>query len=118
MNERGRDYYEVLGIPRDASAKDIRSAFRKLARKHHPDVNPNNPEAENRFKEINEAHEVLSDPDKRAKYDRYGRDWEAYESWERAGRPGRSPFAESGDPEPHVEYRSVNPEDLEDLFGS
>jgi len=118
MNERGRDYYEVLGIPRDASAKDIRSAFRKLARKHHPDVNPNNPEAANRFKEINEAHEVLSDPDKRAKYDQYGRDWETYEAWERTGRPGRSPFAAAGGPEPHVEYRTVNPEDLEDLFGS
>lgn len=118
MNGRVRDYYEVLGVPRDASPKDIRSAFRKLARKYHPDVNPNNPDAESKFKEINEAHEVLSDPEKRAKYDRYGREWAQYEAWERAGRPGRSPFAEAEGTEPHVEYRTVNAEDLEDLFGS
>jgi DnaJ-class molecular chaperone len=67
VNGRGRDYYEVLGVARDANQKDIRSAFRRLARKHHPDVNPNDPAAAERFKEVNEAHEVLSDPEKRAK---------------------------------------------------
>src|SRR3970040_1491566 len=73
-----RDYYAVLGVPRTASAADIKKAFRKLAREHHPDKKPGDKAAEQRFKDINEANEVLSDPDKRAKYDRFGRDWEAY----------------------------------------
>ena len=66
-----RDYYEVLGIPRSASQDDIKSAFRNLARQYHPDVNKA-PDAEERFKEINEAYGVLSDPEKRAAYDRFG----------------------------------------------
>ena len=68
-----RDYYSVLGVKKDADQKQIKTAFRKLARKHHPDVNPGDKSAEERFKEINAAHDVLSDPKKRAKYDRYGR---------------------------------------------
>ncbi|MGH2587244.1 MAG: DnaJ C-terminal domain-containing protein [Dehalococcoidia bacterium] len=71
-----RDYYEVLGVKRDSSDKDIRGAYRKLARKHHPDVNPGDANAEARFKEINAAYEVLKDPDKRKKYDKYGDRWE------------------------------------------
>jgi DnaJ-class molecular chaperone len=71
-----RDYYQVLGVKRDASEKDIRSAYRKLARKHHPDVNPGDKKAEETFKEINAAHDVLKDPDKRKKYDKYGDRWE------------------------------------------
>jgi DnaJ-class molecular chaperone len=71
-----RDYYKVLGVERAASEKEIRTAFRKLARKFHPDVNPNNKEAEARFKEINEAYQVLSDAEKRKKYDALGADWE------------------------------------------
>ena len=67
-----RDYYEVLGVARDASTQDIKKAYRALARKYHPDVNPDNKEAEEKFKEINEAHEVLSNSEKRAKYDQYG----------------------------------------------
>jgi molecular chaperone DnaJ len=67
-----RDYYEVLGVSQTASADDIKGAYRRLARKHHPDVNPGDAEAENRFKEINEAYEVLSDANKRARYDRFG----------------------------------------------
>ncbi|MFB3882087.1 MAG: molecular chaperone DnaJ [Armatimonadota bacterium] len=67
-----RDYYEVLGVPRDASQDDIKRAFRRLARRHHPDVNPEDPEAEGRFKEVAEAYEVLGDPDRRQQYDRYG----------------------------------------------
>jgi DnaJ-class molecular chaperone len=71
-----RDYYKTLGVERGASEAEIKSAYRKLARKYHPDVNPNNKEAETRFKQINEAYQVLSDPAKRKKYDELGADWE------------------------------------------
>ena len=70
------DYYQILGVPKTATDADIKSAYRKLARKYHPDLNPNNKEAEKKFKEANEANEVLSDPDKRKKYDKYGKDWQ------------------------------------------
>ena len=114
-----KDYYDVLGVPRSASAKEIKTAFRKLARKHHPDVNPGDAGAEARFKEINEAHEVLSDPEKRKKYDEFGPEWERYEAWEKAGRPGGNPFAAggAGGPGPQVQYQTVSPEELEELFG-
>lgn len=114
MASQVRDYYEVLGVPRTASQKEIKAAFRKLARKHHPDVNPGDPGAAEQFKEINEAHEVLGDPEKRKKYDQLGPNWQQYEAWEAAGRPGAAPFGQEG----RVEYRTVSPEDLEDLFGS
>src|SRR5260370_16127570 len=71
-----KDYYKVLNVPRGASADDIKKAFRKLARKHHPDVNPGDKKAEAKFKEINEAYEVLSDPEKRHKYDTLGPNWQ------------------------------------------
>jgi DnaJ-class molecular chaperone len=74
-----KDYYNTLGIKRGASEKEIKSAFRKLARKHHPDVNPGDRESEARFKEISEAYEVLSDSEKRKKYDQFGSDWERYQ---------------------------------------
>ena len=67
-----RDYYEILGISKDADEKEIKSAFRKLAKQYHPDLNPDNKEAEAKFKEANEAYEVLSDSDKKAKYDQFG----------------------------------------------
>jgi molecular chaperone DnaJ len=71
-----RDYYKILGVERSATQDEIRSAYRKLARKYHPDINPNKKEAEQRFKEINEAYQVLGDPEKRKKYDTLGADWE------------------------------------------
>lgn len=74
-----KDYYKVLGVEKNTSADDIKKAYRKLARKYHPDVNPGDQGAEDRFKEINEAYEVLTDADKRAKYDRLGSSWQAYQ---------------------------------------
>ena len=78
------DYYKILEIPKSASAKDIKKAYRKLARKYHPDVNPNDETAKKKFQQINEANEVLSDPEKRKKYDKYGKDWEHGEAYEKA----------------------------------
>lgn len=75
MNYEYQDYYKILGVSRDATDKEIKTAYRKLARKYHPDVNPNNKQSEERFKQISQAHEVLSDSDKRAKYDQYGEQW-------------------------------------------
>ncbi|MDC6389594.1 J domain-containing protein [Maribacter sp. PR1] len=78
------DYYKILGLDKSATEKEIKSAYRKLARKHHPDLNPNNTEAEEKFKQINEAHAVLSDSEKRKKYDQYGKDWQHAEEFEKA----------------------------------
>lgn len=80
------DYYKVLGITKSASTEDIKKAYRKLARKYHPDLNPNDKEAELNFKKVNEANEVLSDPEKRKKYDQYGKDWQHAEEFEKAKR--------------------------------
>ncbi len=82
------DYYDILGVPRNADEKEIRQAYRRLARQHHPDVNPGDDAAAERFKSINAAYEVLSDADKRAKYDRYGDRWEQAEHFEQRGGPG------------------------------
>ncbi len=83
------DYYKVLGVSKTASAEEIKKAYRKLARKYHPDLNPDNQEVKARFQEINEANEVLSDPEKREKYDKYGENWKHSEEFEKAGRQGR-----------------------------
>jgi molecular chaperone DnaJ/curved DNA-binding protein len=115
-----KDYYSTLGVKRDASEKEIKSAFRKAARKYHPDVNPNDREAEARFKEISEAYEVLSDAEKRKKYDQFGADWERYQQTE--GAPGGfdfSKYAQQGYGDGGVRYTTTgfgNDEDFSDFF--
>ena len=92
-----KDLYTVLGVARGATEKELRNAYRKLARKHHPDVNPNDKAAESRFKEVNAAFEVLSDPDKRQKYDKYGERWEYADQIEDAQRrQGAGSWARGG----------------------
>jgi curved DNA-binding protein len=112
-----KDYYKILGVDKNATEKDIKRAFRRLARQHHPDVNPDDPQAEERFKEINEANEVLSDEEKRRKYDQLGADWQR---WQRmGGRPGDFDWNRwsTGRPGERVHVRYGTPEDLQDLFG-
>jgi curved DNA-binding protein len=112
-----KDYYKILGVDRSATEKEIKKAFRKLARQHHPDVNPDDPKAEERFKEINEAYEVLSDPEKRRKYEQLGADWQRWQ--QRGGRPGDFDWSRwtTGQPGGGVHVHYGTPEDLEDLFG-
>jgi curved DNA-binding protein len=112
-----KDYYKILGVDKGASAKDIKQAFRRLARQHHPDVNPDDPNAEERFKEINEAYEVLSDPEKRAKYEQLGQDWQHWQR--RGGSPGDFDWGRwtTGQPGQGVHVRYGTAEDLQDLFG-
>lgn len=117
-----KDYYKILGVKKDANEKEIRQAFRKLARKHHPDVNPNNKEAEEKFKEINEANEVLSDPDKRKKYDEMSAYYQQYGHMPGAAGPtGAGGYGGYGDTGGfnggNYQYRTVNEEDLRDIFG-
>lgn len=88
-----KDYYKTLGLDKSATKDQIKKAYRKLAREYHPDVNPNNPEAERKFKEVNEAHEVLSDDEKRQKYDQLGADWQRYQQ---AGGSGRGTSSGGG----------------------
>ncbi len=110
------DYYKTLGISKNASEKDIKKAYRKLARKYHPDVNPNDKEAEKKFKEINEANEVLSNVENRKKYDKYGKDWQHAEEFERAKKQQRQQ-SYSGNNDRQT-YSSYNQEDFSDFFSS
>ncbi len=112
-----KDYYATLGVPKGATEKDIKQAFRKLARKYHPDVNPGDKAAEAKFKEINEANEVLSDPEKRRKYDELGANWRAYEQAGAAGGSG-SPFgAWNAGPGGTGGFRTMSAEDMREMFG-
>lgn len=112
-----KDYYKVLGVDKKASKEEITQAFRKLARKYHPDVNPDNKAAEEKFKEINEAHEVLSDPEKRKKYDQFGAQWQQYTRG--GGRPEDFDWAPWGaQPGAGGAYtRTVSPEEFQQMFG-
>jgi len=112
-----KDYYRILGVEKNATEKEIKRAFRQLARQHHPDVNPDQPKAEERFKEINEAYEVLSDPEKRRKYDQLGADWQRWQG--AGGRPGDFDWSRwtGGQPGGGARVHYATPEDLQDLFG-
>jgi DnaJ-class molecular chaperone len=108
-----KDYYQTLGLGKTASGKEIKQTYRKLARKFHPDVNPGDKAAESHFKEINEAYEVLGDPEKRKKYDELGANWRQYE------QAGQSPFDDvRWNTGPGAGgYRTINEEDLRGMFG-
>lgn len=116
------DYYKVLGVDRSASAEDIKSAYRKLARKYHPDLNPNDANAKKKFQEINEANEVLSDPESRRKYDQYGEQWKHADQFEEAKRQqGQRTSAGGGfrgQPFGGGAFTGGTEEDMGDLFGS
>ncbi len=110
------DYYKILGIDKKATEKDIKKAYRKLARKYHPDLNPDDKVAEKKFKEINEANEVLSNPENRKKYDKYGKDWKHADQFEQQAKQqqqyqGGSPFGSTGG-------GNYSQEDFSDFFGS
>jgi len=107
------DYYKILGIDKKASEADVKKAYRKLARKYHPDLNPNDKEAERKFKEINEANEVLSHPENRKKYDSYGKDWKHAEEFEKARQHRQSQQSYQG-----AGQSQYSAEDFSDFFGS
>lgn len=109
------DYYQVLSVPKTASEKDIKNAYRKLARKYHPDLNPNDKEANKKFQQLNEANEVLSDPEKRKKYDQYGENWQHGAEYEeqRRQQQQRPQSANAGD-----QFSGFGDEDFSDFFQS
>ena len=107
------DYYKILGVDKNATEETIKKAYRKLARKHHPDLNPNDKEAHKKFQQINEANEVLSDPENRKKYDQYGKDWQHADEFEKA-RQSRSERAGST----HQGFSGEAEGDFSDFFES
>src|ERR1035437_4220003 len=109
------DYYKILGLDKSASDSDIKKAFRKLARKHHPDLNPNDVSAKKKFQEINEANEVLGDPEKRKQYDKYGKDWKHAKEFEKAGGQRQQPF---GGFSGRQQYSGDEEHDFSDFFES
>jgi curved DNA-binding protein len=120
-----KDYYATLGVPKTANEKEVKQAFRKMARKYHPDVNPGDKSAETRFKEINEAYEVIGDPDKRRKYDELGSNWKMYEQAQRGGGgAGAGGFDPSqwnfnmGGGGGQGSYRTMTADEMRDLFGN
>src|SRR5262245_53125900 len=113
-----KDYYATLGVSKTATDKEIKQSYRKLARKHHPDVNPGDKAAEARFKEINEAYEVLGDADKRKKYDELGANWRMYEQAGAGGPQGgwQAPFGGGRDPRAGG-FRTATADEVRDMFG-
>jgi molecular chaperone DnaJ len=115
-----KDYYQILGVGKTADEKEIKSAYRKLARKYHPDVNPGDTSAESKFKEISEAHEVLSDAHKRQQYDRFGEQWKSY-SQAGAGAgpgPGKNPFTQQPGFQTNYQPTEFGEDSLHDMFES
>ncbi len=111
-----KDYYKIIGVDRKAGQDEIKKAYRRLARKHHPDVNQGNKASEEKFREINEAYEVLSDSEKRKKYDQFGSKWQQYERT--GGRPEDFDWAKwQSEPGRTQTYRTVSPEEFQELFG-
>ena len=111
-----KDYYKILGVSKSADKDTIKKAFRKLARKYHPDVNPGDKVSEEKFKELNEAYEVLSDPEKREKYDRFGASWQQYSRG--GGRPEGFDYSQwTTRPGGSTYTRTVTPEEMEQMFG-
>ena len=111
-----KDYYAVLGVPRAASQAEVKKAFRKLARQHHPDAKPGDTAAERKFKEINEANEVLSDPAKRQQYDQLGANWDAISQARAAGGSGGRPFDGFAGGNVHYEFRTADAGEFSDFF--
>ena len=113
-----KDYYATLGVAKTATEKEIKQAYRKLARKYHPDVNPGDKSAEARFKGINEAYEVLGDPEKRKKYDELGANWRLYEQAQQAyGQPGAPGGTWSFDVGGPGGYRTMTEDEVAEMFG-
>jgi curved DNA-binding protein len=113
-----RDYYDTLGVSKTASQEEIKKAYRKLAREYHPDVNPDDPDAEEKFKDINEAYQVLSDEEKREKYDRFGSQWKQYQqAGGRAEDFDWSQWASQGGGGRGTQYRTVSQEEFAEMFG-